>query len=116
MIEKTRLKQERQRLHRSRELYWIEPARKLVNDLQTLGKMETAPDFAGLSEKVQKIGTNRLISRKTVTFSVAPNYDFVPSLLASVRVASSSQSSSPCDKNWWSTEMVPRLGLEPRTN
>jgi site-specific DNA recombinase len=104
LTEKTRLKQERLRLCKSRELRWVEPGRKLVNDLQTLGKTETEPDFAEFAPLVQRIGTNHLISRKNVTFSFSEDYDFVPSLLASVRVASSNQSSPQGDKNWWSTK------------
>jgi len=104
LVEKTRLKQERLRLHKSREQSWIEPARKLINDLQTLGKMETSPNLSDISGLVQKIGTNHLISRKNVTFSFSEDYDFVPSLLASVRVASSTPPASPCGVNWWSSK------------
>lgn len=38
VLEKTRLKQEKQRLQKSHENNWIEPSRKLINTLQTLGK------------------------------------------------------------------------------
>jgi hypothetical protein len=46
----------------------------------------------------------RLISRKNVTFAFSEDYDFIPSLLASVRVAASNQPSPSSDKNWWSTK------------
>ncbi len=86
VVEKTRLKQERQRLQRSRESMWIEPARRLVDTLETLGKTETLENLPEISGIVQKVGTNRLISRKTVTFSFSEDYDFIPSLLASSRI------------------------------
>ena len=90
VLEKTLLKQERQRLNKTGENMWVEPARKLVNTLETLGKAETATNFPEISGIVQLIGTNRLISRKTVSFSFSEDYDFVPSLLASVRSAPAS--------------------------
>src|SRR5439155_15755722 len=37
ILEKTRLKQERQRLNKSRESCWIEPTRDLANALEILG-------------------------------------------------------------------------------
>ena len=98
VIEQTRLKQEKRRLQKTRENYWIEPARKLIDTLETLGKMETTKNFPEISGIVQKIGTNPVISRKTVTFSFSEDYDFMPSLFASVRIPASntySENSSP---------------------
>lgn len=85
------------------------------NDLKTLGKMKTEENFPELAEQVQKIGMNQLISRKTVTFSFSPNYEFIPSLLASARVATSSTSSPQGDKNGGSTKWCARedLNLHP---
>ena len=88
VIEQTRLKQEKRRLQKTRENYWIEPARRLVNTLKTLGQADITKNLPEISGIVQKIGTNHVISRKTVSFSFSPKYDFIPSLLASARVAS----------------------------
>ena len=104
VLEKTRLKQERQRLQKTHEQSWIEPARKFVNALETLGKTNTTENLPEISGIVQKFGTNHIISRKTVSFSVDDKYVSVPSLLASSRVASPNQSSPSGDKNWWSTK------------
>ena len=92
VLEKTRLKQEKQRLQRSRENNWVEPARKVVNTLQTLGKTDIENNLSEISGIVQKIGTNRLISRKNVFISFSEDYDFVQSLLTSVRVSTSNTS------------------------
>jgi hypothetical protein len=48
------------------------------------------PDTAApqeLANILKKIGTNSLLSNKTVTFSFSGNYDFLPFLLASGRAA-----------------------------
>ena len=89
LVEKTRLKQERQHLNRTGENSWVEPAKRFVNSLETLGKPQPENNLPEISGLVQKFGTNRLISRKTVSFSVGKKYDLIPSLLASVRM-------SPC--------------------
>ena len=108
VIEKTRLKQERQRVSRTGENSWIEPTRRLVEALETLGKTETAQNYPEIRTLVQKFGTNPLISRKTVTFSFSREYDFVPSLLAKTRLAISENQSATADKNWWSTKWCSR--------
>ena len=113
IVEKTRLKQEKQRLCGSRENSWIEPARKVVIALQTLGKNDVSEHPSEISGLVQKIGTNRLISRKNVSFSISAPYDFPLSLLANMHLELSHNPSLHADKNWWSTEMVRERGLEP---
>jgi hypothetical protein len=115
VMEKTRVKQERQRLSRSRELSWFEPARELIDTLETLGKTETVSDLPEISRIVQKIGTNHHISRKNVSFAFAEKYAVIPSLLASARVATSNPSLSSDDNNWWSTKWCARedLNLHP---
>jgi len=89
LVEKTRLKQERQHLNRTGENSWVEPAKRFVKSLQTLGKPQPENNLPEISGLVQNFGTNRLISRKTVSFSVGKKYELIPSLLASVRM-------SPC--------------------
>jgi site-specific DNA recombinase len=104
IVEKTRLKQERQRLHKSRENSWIEPSRRLIATLETLGKNAETPNLPEISRLVQKLGTNHRISRKTVSFNVALNYQFLLEDFASARVSASASPASPNDKNWWSTK------------
>ncbi len=80
VIEKTTLKREKDRLHRSRTSYWIEPARAVVNTLESMGKAGIANSLSEIATLVQKLGTNRLISGKQVSFSFSEPYDFVPCL------------------------------------
>jgi hypothetical protein len=94
VLAQNRLKQEKRRLQKSHENYWVEPARKLVSTLETLGKTPTPELLPEISGVVQKIGTNHLISRKTVSFSLSKDYDFLPSLLVSARAVTSHQSST----------------------
>jgi hypothetical protein len=65
--------------------------------LETLGKSPTAELLPEISGIVQKIGTNHLISRKTVSFSLSEDYDFIPSLLAFAKLAN--ENSSPVEPN-----------------
>jgi len=87
LVEKTRLKQERQHLNRTGENSWVEPTKRFVNSLETLGKGQPENNLPEISGLVQKLGTNRLISGKTVSFSVAEKYDLIPSILASARMS-----------------------------
>jgi DNA invertase Pin-like site-specific DNA recombinase len=94
VLRQNELKQEKRRLQKTRENSWVEPARRLVNTLETLGKTPIAENLHEFSRVVQKIGTNHMISRKTVSFSFSEDYEFVPSLLASVRVSASQSESN----------------------
>lgn len=107
VIEKTRLKEERQRASRTGENAWIEPSRKLVEALETLGKPETVENYPEIRQLVQKFGTNHVISRKTVTFSFSREYAFVPSLLEKIRLAGRNPSSPSGDQNHKSLEWCP---------
>ena len=96
LTEKAALTSEMNRLKKNGCNYWIEPSQTLISTLETLGTM---PDTASLQEfanNVRKIGTNPLLANKTVNFSFSENYDFIPSLLASARVASRNLSSKRC--------------------
>jgi hypothetical protein len=89
VLEQTRLKQEKRRLQKTRENSWIEPTRDLVNTLEMAGKAtfsETLPELARL---VQKIGTNHVISRKTVSFEFSEIYKPLPILLGLCRTSRS---------------------------
>ncbi len=114
VVEKTTLKREVERLRKTRSNYWIEPARELVNTLETLGETDFSESLSEMSKLVQKIGTNRLISRKTVTFSLSEPYDFVPSLLASVRVGSSTTLLSRSEEKSQSSNWCARRDSNPR--
>jgi site-specific DNA recombinase len=115
VVEKTALKRETERLRRSRSSYWIEPTREVINTLETLGKSEFPESLPEISRLVQKIGTNPLISRKTVSFSFSEPYDFTLSFLRNVRVELAANPSLHSDKNWWSTTWCARedLNLHP---
>ena len=99
VLQKNNLKREKERLSRSRASYWIEPAHEVVNTLETLGKTDFPESLPEISKQVRKIGTNRLISRKTVSFSIAAPYDFIPSLLGNSALAASISSPSRSDQN-----------------
>jgi len=94
VLEKTRLKQEKERLHRTRTDFWNEPAKEVVNALEMAGKMQVEKSPQEISKLVQKFGTNRLISRKTVSFTFSEPYVFTLSLLGEMRV-SVSENASP---------------------
>ena len=111
VVEKTMLKREIERLQRSHASYWIEPARRVVETLETLGKKEFSESLPEISKQVQKIGTNRQISRKTVSFSFSEPYDFVPSLLASLHLSTSNNSTSRSDAKSQSLVWCPRQDL-----
>lgn len=99
MTEKTALKQEKQRLQKTGSSYWNEPAKAFINTLELAGKMQTEKSPQEIAILVHKVGTNRLLSRKTVSFSFSEPYDFTASLLASRHVSTSETSSSLCDAN-----------------
>ncbi len=98
VAEKTNLKAEKQHLHRTGSSSWNEPAKAVINALEMAGKLQAEQSPQEISQLVHTVGTNRHISRKTVTFSFSKLYDFIPSLLASSHVASASTSPSPCDQ------------------
>ena len=94
VVEKTALKAEKERLHRSRSSYWIEPAREVINALESMGKSGFAESLPQIVQRVQKIGTNPKISGKQVSFSFSEPYASIPSLLASARIATPSAEAS----------------------
>jgi len=98
VLEKTGLKAEKQRLHRTRSSSWNEPAKEVINTMELAGKVQTDKSPQEISQVVHTVGTNRLLSRKTVTFSFSEPYDFIPSLLASVEASTLTTSSSLCDE------------------
>jgi site-specific DNA recombinase len=111
LLQKTDLKKERERLQTNRTSFWIEPAGEVINTLEILGKTEFSESLPEISRLIQKIGTNRLISRKTVSFTFAEPYRFTLSLLENLRVELSHNPSLASDQNWWSTVWCPRQDL-----
>jgi len=99
LVQKNEAKKEKERLVRTRASFWIEPAQEVISTLETLGKTGFAESLSDISKTVQKIGTNRLISRKTVTFSLSEPYAFALSLLGSLHVEPSNSTPSRSDTN-----------------
>jgi hypothetical protein len=83
VIAKSELKRSKEQLHRNRSGIWNEPAKEVINTLELAGKSQTTKSPQEISQVVHKVGTNRLLSRKTVTFSFSEPYASIPSLLAS---------------------------------
>jgi site-specific DNA recombinase len=94
--QKIALKQEKQRLHKTGISFWNEPAKEVIDTLELAWKIQTGKSPQEISQVVHKVGTNRLLSRKTVSFTFSEPYDFVPSLLASRPISTTftSQNSS----------------------
>jgi hypothetical protein len=74
------------------------PPSDVINALELAGKVQTEKSPQEISQVVHKVGTNRLLSRKTVTFSFSEPYDLIPSLLASRPVSTLNTSSSLGDE------------------
>jgi site-specific DNA recombinase len=111
VTEKTALKQEKSRLQKTRSGYWIEPAREVVNALESAGKAQTEPAPEQIAQLVHKIGTNRLISQKTVSFDFTEPYEFTLSLLSEMRAAISKNPSLHSEQNLQSSKWCPRQDL-----
>jgi hypothetical protein len=112
--QKTALKHEKQRLQKTGASFWNEPAKEVINTMELAGKIQTDKSLQEISLVVHKVGTNRFLSRKTVTFSFSEPYDFIPSLLASMPISTSSISTtSPSlgDENSESINWCPRQDL-----
>ena len=93
--EKVALKHEKSRLQKTGSSYWIEPTNEFINTLEAAGKIDVSNSPQEISELMRKIGTNRLISRKTVSFNFSPPYDFTSAFLAETRVTSDSSPDAP---------------------
>ncbi len=99
VTQKTALKHEKQRLQKTGSSFWNEPAKEVINLLEMAGKHQADESLHEISQVVHKVGTNRLLSRKTVSFSFSEPYDFAASLLASRPLSTLTNSSSLCDAN-----------------
>jgi hypothetical protein len=85
IVQRTTLKKEKERLQRTRASYWNEPTKELINTLEIAGNPNLSESLPDVSRLVQKIGTNRHISRKTVSFSISELYQKIPETLGLCR-------------------------------
>ena len=111
VLEKTTLKKEKERIQRTRASAWIEPAKRVINTLEIAGKMQSEKSPQEISKLVHQTGTNRLISRKTVSFSFSEPYDFIPSLLGNLNRSISNNPSLLSNSDWLSNVWCAREDL-----
>ena len=81
--QKIALKDEQDTLLRKRMSGWNEPMRDYINTLIYAGKIASEQSPQEIAHFAQKIGTNRLISEKIVSWDFAPPFDFTAQFLAS---------------------------------
>jgi len=81
--QKIALKGEQDTLLRKRMSGWNEPMRDYINTLIQAGKIASEQSPQEIARFAQKIGTNRLISEKIVSWDFAPPFDFTAQFLAS---------------------------------
>jgi site-specific DNA recombinase len=116
LLEKVTLKREKERLRKGGSSTWFEPTEAVINALESMGNEKFPDSLPEMSKQVRKIGTNHQISGKKVTFTLAEPYDFIPSLLASARIATLNSSASrseeiPQRQIWCSREDLNLHGL-----
>jgi site-specific DNA recombinase len=99
VIEKTGLKQEKQRLQRTGSSYWNEPSLEVINTLELAGKAQASKSPQEISPLVHKVGTNPQISRKTVSFSFGEPYAVISSYLGNLDISPATTSSLCDEKN-----------------
>jgi len=104
ILEKTALKGEKERFHKTHSDYWNEPAKDVINALELAGKVQIEKSPQEISQLVRKVGTNRLISQKRVTFTFSEPYDFALSFLGNLHLALADNPSLRDDENWWSSK------------
>ncbi len=80
--QKISLKNEKESLLRKQIVGWIEPARDYIKTLSQAEKIASTESLGEISEFVQKIGTNRLISEKSPFWNWKPEYEFAEATLA----------------------------------
>jgi site-specific DNA recombinase len=79
--QKISLKNEKESLLRRQISGWIEPARDYINTLCQAEKIASVESLGEISQFVQKIGTNRLISEKSPFWNWKPEYEFAEATL-----------------------------------
>jgi site-specific DNA recombinase len=111
LVQRTELKKEKERLQRTRASYWIEPAKEVIKALEIAGKPNLSESLPEISRLVQKIGTNRQISRKTVSFSISETYAGIPILLGNLHRETCPTSSPSGEQKSESPVWCPRQDL-----
>ena len=111
IVEKTALKREKERISKTRSFHWIEPAKEFVNALETAGKLQSVESPEEMSELVRKVGTNRLIRSKKVSFSLCEEYAFAASLLGNLTGSASENHSLHGSVDGGSIKWCPRQDL-----
>src|SRR3989344_3582823 len=92
--QKIALKGEQDTLLRKQMSGWNEPMRDYINTLIYAGKIASEQSPQDIAHFAQKIGTNRLISEKIVSWDFVPPFDFTVQFLASRAVRRGEQTSA----------------------
>ena len=80
--QKIALKDEKQILGQKRMSGWIEPTINYIKTLEKANNINDETELPEISQFVEKIGTNRLISNKNAFWNFLAPYDFTASILA----------------------------------
>ena len=80
--QKNSLKSEKTILEQKRMSGWIEPTINYIKTLEKAKNINDETELPEISQFVEKIGTNRLISNKNVSWNFLAPYDFTVSILA----------------------------------
>ena len=80
--QKISLKNEKESLLRKQISDWIELARDYIKTLSQAEKIASTESLGEISQFVQKIGTNRLISEKSPSWIWKPEYEFAKSTIS----------------------------------
>jgi len=80
--QKISLKNEKDLLAQKRMSGWIEPTINYIKTLEKAKNIDEAESLPEISQFVEKIGTNRLISNKNVSWNFLAPYDFTSVILA----------------------------------
>ena len=82
--EKNTLKHEKDGLQKTQMSNWIEPTRDFINTLVQAKNLASSESLQEIPQFLQKIGTNHLISAKTISFDFREPYGFTAGFLDSI--------------------------------
>ena len=111
--QKIALKGEQDTLLRKRMSGWIEPMRDYINTLIYAGKIASEQSPEEIAHFARKIGTNRLISKKIVSWDFVPPFDFAAQFLASPDESRGEQTSALASQKSGSPVWCPRKESNP---
>ena len=80
--QKNSLKSEKHTLEQKRMRGWIEPTIDYIKTLEKAKNITPAKPLTEISQFVEKIGTNRLISNKNMSFDFIEPFNFTSEILA----------------------------------